>query len=73
MLARTSSRLERCIPLYNDHEGRSHEDLNETYLRSHIVFRVGDRERAGLEEFYRRAHRLGLLESVPALRFYEHP
>ena len=65
--------IPRIASTYNDREGRSHEDLNETYLRSHIVFRVGDRERAGLEEFYRRAHRLRLLENVPALRFYEHP
>jgi chorismate dehydratase len=44
--------------------------LNEDYLRRNIVFRLGETESAGLREFYRRAHGLGLIARVPELRFY---
>ncbi len=81
--ARDVARLERALEAgldaipriassYNG-AGRKQEALNETYLRSHIVFRIGEREQAGLAEFFRRAHLKGLLESVPKVRFYEHP
>lgn len=42
----------------------------ERYLRENIVFRLGDEEYAGLAEFYRRAREVGILNSVPPLRFY---
>jgi chorismate dehydratase len=42
----------------------------ETYLRERIVYRLGEREQAGLREFYRRAHALGLVPAVPELRFH---
>lgn len=41
-----------------------------SYLRDHLQYPFGSDERAGLQAFYRRAHRLGLIESVPELRFY---
>jgi chorismate dehydratase len=44
--------------------------VNEDYLRRNIVFRLGEEESAGLSEFYRRAHELGLIARVPELRFY---
>lgn len=42
----------------------------ETYLRDHIVYRLGEAEQAGLVEFLRRAHALGLVPAVPELRFH---
>jgi predicted solute-binding protein len=44
--------------------------LSESYLRDNIVYDLGDGERAGLREFYRRAHALGLIARVPELRFH---
>jgi chorismate dehydratase len=49
---------------------RDRAALNEDYLRRNIVFRLGKAEAAGLREFYRRAHGLGLIARVPELRFY---
>jgi chorismate dehydratase len=43
---------------------------NEEYLRSNIVYDLGEAEQAGLREFYRRAAGLGLIPSVPELRFH---
>jgi predicted solute-binding protein len=43
----------------------------EAYLRDNIVYRLGEAEQAGLAEFLKRAHGLGLLPSVPELRFHE--
>jgi chorismate dehydratase len=43
---------------------------SEVYLRQNIVFDFGEAERAGLREFYRRAHALGLIARVPELRFH---
>jgi len=40
------------------------------YLRDNIVYRLGQEEREGLREFYRRAHALSLVPSVPELRFH---
>jgi chorismate dehydratase len=48
--------------------GRARE--NEEYLRSNIVYDLGEAEQAGLREFYRRAALLGLIPSVPELRFH---
>jgi len=42
----------------------------EAYLRDNIVYRLGEAERAGLLEFLRRAHALGLVPAVPELRFH---
>jgi len=47
--------------------GRTAE--SEAYLRRNIVFALGESEQAGLREFYRRAHALGLIARVPELRF----
>jgi chorismate dehydratase len=50
--------------------GRERE--SEAYLRQNIVFGLGPEEQAGLREFYRRAHGLGLIPEVPELRFHGH-
>jgi chorismate dehydratase len=42
----------------------------EAYLRTNIVYSLGEEERAGLVEFYRRAHALALIPAVPELRFH---
>jgi chorismate dehydratase len=44
--------------------------LNEAYLRANIHYAFGSDEQAGLAEFYRRAHALGLLPRVPELRLH---
>ena len=44
--------------------------LYESYLRDHICYDLGPPQVAGLTEFYRLAHRHGLIESVPELRFF---
>lgn len=43
------------------------------YLERNIVYELGAAELAGLREFYRRAHALGLVARLPEARFYEHP
>lgn len=40
------------------------------YLKDHLYFDFGTREIRGVTEFYRRAHRLGLIQAEPILRFY---
>jgi chorismate dehydratase len=45
---------------------------NETYLTENIQFDLGAAEQAGLREFYRRAHALGLIPRIPELRFHGH-
>ena len=61
--------LPRIAVSYNGHvAGRA--ELNESYLRSNIVYALGPEELAGLTEFYRRAHRQGLIPRVPELRFH---
>jgi len=47
--------------------------LNEEYLRTNIVYALGEPEQAGLSEFYRRAVTAGLIEAAPELRFHGHP
>jgi chorismate dehydratase len=54
---------------YNGH-GAARGALNEAYLRANIHYGFGADEQAGLREFYRRAHALGLLPQVPELRFH---
>ena len=56
---------------YNGHGG-AHGRINEEYLRANIVYALGPAEQAGLREFYRRAHALGLIPRVPELRFHGH-
>jgi len=46
---------------------------NESYLRSNMVYRLGEAEEAGLREFYRRAHGLSLIPRIPELRFHGCP
>jgi chorismate dehydratase len=41
----------------------------ESYLRGNVCYDMGRREIEGLLTFYRFAHRLGLIERVPELRF----
>jgi chorismate dehydratase len=62
------ARLGMIALAYNGH-GARHADLNERYLRSNIAYVLGRGEQAGLAEFYRRAHRQGLIPRVPELRF----
>ena len=50
--------------------GAGRGSLNEAYLRGNIAFTLGEPEKAGLREFYRRAHALGLIPRVPELRFH---
>jgi chorismate dehydratase len=63
--------IETIASSYNGHGGRSGE--YEAYLRSNIVFTLGETEAAGLREFFRRAHALGLIARVPELSFHGHP
>lgn len=46
--------------------------LNESYLRTNIVYALGQAERDGLSAFYARAAAAGLIPSAPELRFYAH-
>ena len=50
--------------------GRGRSAFNETYLRSHVVYDLGEGEQQGLCEFFRRAKALDLIANVPELRFY---
>jgi chorismate dehydratase len=50
------------------HEARA--AVYEEYLRSNIVYELGEAEVAGLREFYRRALALSLVPAVPELRFH---
>ena len=51
-------------------QGALHEQQNASYLRSNIVFALGDDEKRGLREFYRRAHALALIPRLPELLFH---
>jgi len=42
----------------------------EAYLRDRIVYHLGEEEMAGLREFFRRAHALGLAPGIPELSFH---
>lgn len=65
-------RLGEIAASYNGH-GAGHAADNEAYLRQCIVYDLGDPEQAGLREFYRRAHALGLIPRCPELRFHGDP
>lgn len=56
---------------YNGHPERA--ALNESYLRGNITYELGDRELAGLREFYARAHAREIIARIPELRFHGHP
>ena len=59
----------RIAARYDGH-GAGHEQQNASYLRSNIVFALGDDEQRGLREFYRRAHALALIPRLPELLFH---
>lgn len=61
--------LPRIAMSYNGH-GAARAELNESYLRSNIAYALGPEELAGLSEFFRRAHRQGIIPRVPELRFH---
>ena len=61
--------LPRIAVSYNGH-GADRRELNESYLRSNIAYALGPEELAGLAEFYRRAHRQGIIPRIPELRFH---
>jgi len=61
--------LPRIAVSYNGH-GADRAALNESYLRSNIVYALGREELAGLSEFYRRAHGQGIIPAIPELRFH---
>jgi chorismate dehydratase len=61
--------LRQIASSYNGY-GAGHADENEEYLRSNIVFDLGEAEIEGLREFFSRAHALGLIPRVPELRFH---
>ena len=46
-------------------------ELYDRYLREYIHFDLGAAELAGLRRFYDLAHRHGLIDAVPELRFYD--
>ena len=50
-----------------------HAALNQTYLCQHMAYGLGEAEREGLREFYRRASALGVIPAEPELRFYDGP
>jgi len=53
-----------------DRLGAGHEGQNASYLRRNIVFALGEDEKRGLREFFRRAHALGLIPRLPELQFH---
>ena len=53
-----------------DRTGAGREQQNASYLRSNIVFALGEDEKRGLREFLRRAHALGLIPRLPELQFH---
>lgn len=47
-----------------------HHALGAEYLRTNIRYHLGDRERAGLEAFFRYASEIGIAPDAGSLRFY---
>ena len=62
--------LQALPAIASTYNGAGRAALNERYLRTNIVFRLGEPEAGGLREFYRRAAALGLIARVPELRFH---
>jgi len=50
--------------------GKIDETIAERYLRDNIRYRLGPREHAGLERFYRYAVEAGVVDRARTLRFY---
>lgn len=50
--------------------GASQPGTNASYLRSNVLYSLGDEEKRGLTEFYRRAFAIGLIPRLPELRFH---
>ena len=71
-LAEGRAALSRIAAAYNGLRP-SRGAVYETYLRNNIVYSLGESEQAGLREFYRRAHAIGLIPAVPELQFHAHP
>jgi len=46
------------------------EGRNAAYLRSNVLYALGEEEQRGLREFYRRAFALRLIPRLPELRFH---
>jgi chorismate dehydratase len=51
-------------------ETPQHQALGADYLRTNIKYYLGERERAGLETFYRYASEIGVAPDPGRLRFY---
>lgn len=51
-------------------DGDLRQSRNASYLRSNVVYSLGEEEQRGLTEFYRRAFALGLIPRLPELRFH---
>jgi chorismate dehydratase len=49
----------------------SRQEAGARYLRAHIRYRVGDRERAGLERFYHLAAEVGAAPGVRPVRWFD--
>jgi len=63
--------IDQIAASYEKHGG-GRAAQNASYLRSNIVYALGDDEQRGLREFLRRAHGLGLLPRLPELQFHDH-
>ena len=48
-----------------------HQELGARYLRDNIKYRLGPREREGLELFYRYAADVGVVAATRPLTFFE--
>jgi chorismate dehydratase len=55
---------------YNGPGDAARAARNEQYLRTNIVYALGEDALRGLREFYRRAHAQNLIARVPELRFH---
>jgi chorismate dehydratase len=63
------SALDRIAAAY-DGPGTGREQQNSSYLRSNIVYGLGEAEVRGLAEFYQRAFALSLIPRIPELVFH---
>jgi chorismate dehydratase len=49
-------------------KGARHPSIALAYLTEHIRFRVGSTELQAIEEFFRAAHEIGIVERIPEIR-----
>ncbi len=70
-LARGRAAIHEIASTYNV-GGPERAALNESYLRENVVYALGEAEIAGVREFHRRAHAMGLVPRAPELRFHGH-